>query len=299
MNHDQPVIIIKKKGHGHAHHGGAWKVAFADFMTAMMAFFLVMWILGLNQETRKSIAAYFNDPAGMMKSKAGGASVISINKEGSGRRQSITNGKAALLKQKKEREGMEKAKKEIENKVSESPKLSQYRKNIEVSLTRDGLRIELLEDKQALFFESGSSALRQNTVELLGLIGPVLAKLPNPISIEGHTDAHPYGNGTSGYTNWDLSADRANAARKALEHKLAPDQLHGINGYAATRLRKPEDPYHFSNRRISILVQSSAYREGVPTQQADEQGLIGLKPSGPDLEGEFLQQMRGEAKASH
>jgi chemotaxis protein MotB len=296
MNHDQPIIIIKKKPQPHAHHGGAWKVAYADFVTAMMAFFLVMWILGLNQDTRKSIAAYFNDPTGMMKSRAGGASVISINRDGAGKKKAITNGKGALLKFKKDREGLEKAKSDIEKKIVDSAKFKAFKNHIDITLSRDGLRIELLEDRKALFFESGSANLRQYTVELLRAIGPVLARLPNNIVVEGHTDARPYAGGNAGYSNWNLSADRANEALKALQPKLRSEQVTQVTGFASTRLRNPDDPNHFSNRRISVLVQSSGFSDDMPVREVGEEGLIGLKPTPPNLEVEFLNHVRGAVK---
>src|SRR3569832_1408239 len=130
MNSDQPIIIVKKKAPAHGHHGGAWKVAYADFVTAMMAFFLVMWILGLNQESRKSIASYFNDPTGMMKSTAGSMNMIRITRDPVKNKGSVAGGRAKLLKFKKDREGLEHAKAEIKQKIEESPKLQRFKNNV-------------------------------------------------------------------------------------------------------------------------------------------------------------------------
>lgn len=294
MQSDQPIIVVKKTVAAHGHHGGAWKVAYADFVTAMMAFFLVMWILGLNQESRKAISAYFNDPTGMMKQTAGGMNVIQINKDVSPKKKS-GSGKDRLLKFKKDREGLQNAKMEIQKKIEESPKFQKFKNNIEITLTRDGLRIELLEDKEPLFFESGSANLRSGTVDLLRYIGPILDKLPNNIIMEGHTDARPY-SGRSGYNNRRLSTDRAQAACDALEPTLTHGQMKEVRGLGASRLRNTADPFHYSNRRISVLVSAMNYIEGVPLHQADEKGLLGLKPEGPNLDGELVSRAQEAAQ---
>jgi len=201
MTNDRPVIIIKKVkgGHGGGHHGGSWKVAYADFVTAMMAFFLVMWILGLSQDTRKSIASYFNDPSGMMKSHAGGKNPTLVNRDSTTGKASIMPSKEALLKEKKEKEDLKIAKKAIEKMVENNPKFKSLKKFVDITITAEGLRIELLEGRESLFFVTGSAKLEPKTVELLGLIGHEVSRLDNKIVVEGHTDARAYAGGLTGY----------------------------------------------------------------------------------------------------
>lgn len=287
MNDDKPIIIIKKKGGHHAgHHGGSWKVAYADFVTAMMAFFLVMWILGLSQDTRTAIASYFNDPAGMMKSHAGGTHPMAM--ERSPGKPSLMPAQAAILKAQAEREKFKAAKKALENKLAETAEFKALRKFVNITITKDGLRIELLEAEQGLFFERGSPSLKQKTVALLGLIGGRLEAMSS-IVVEGHTDSHPYSGGIAGYSNWELSSDRANSARRALVATLNHGQITEVRGYADKRLRTPADPYHFSNRRISILVPYKEQGDASPTQQVGSDGFGDtVRPKAPNFERDSL-----------
>lgn len=285
---DKPIIIIKKKGgHGGGHHGGSWKVAYADFVTAMMAFFLVMWILGLSQDTRKAIAAYFNDPTGMMRTGAGGANPTSDGRQMLKGLPTIMPSHAALLKSKAEREQFKAAKFALEQMLKKKPEFSSFRKYVEIALTREGLRIELLDGEKGLFFESGSAVLKPQTVELLTLMGRELGKLPNSVVLEGHTDAQAYSGGLKGYSNWELSADRANSARRAMEPTLRPDQVSEVRGYADRRLRDPQDPYHFSNRRVSILVPYTGTKDNSPTREvgpddfSEPAPTVGMNMGGP------------------
>jgi chemotaxis protein MotB len=283
MNDERPIIIVKKKAGHAAHHGGSWKVAYADFVTAMMAFFLVMWILGLNQDTRKSIAAYFNDPAGMMKSKAGGSSPISDGKNGSSNKSpGIMTTKKVSLSEKKQKAKFREVKKELESMLARMKGFNELRKHIAITIARDGLRIELLEGKDPLFFESGSADLKATTTQFLKLMGPKLATLPHEVILEGHTDARPYSGGQANYGNWELSSDRANSARRAIETGLRPGQIREVRGYGPSHLRMPSDPFDSSNRRISILV---AYKDekGVETQDIGIGGDISIKPAAPDM----------------
>lgn len=249
---DAPVIrIVKKKKGGGGHHGGAWKVAYADFVTAMMAFFLVMWIVGLDKPTRQAIADYFNHP-GLFQSGSGSKRPMGQeNKSNIGTPVPVkpTSGsKEAIEAQFKQAAG------EIVKELEKTPEFRGLKDSVQVHLTNEGLRIELMEKTSSLFFDSGSAALKPRTVRLLQLIANQLAKLHNPIMIEGHTDSSPLGL-ANGYSNWELSADRANSARRAMEaHGLRPNQVLAVRGYADRKLLHPEDPMHFSNRRVSILV---------------------------------------------
>jgi chemotaxis protein MotB len=246
---DAPVIrIVKKKGGGGGHHGGAWKVAYADFVTAMMAFFLVMWIVGLNKPTRQAIAAYFNHPT-LVGSGTGHTIVGSAEATPSSKPTPVVqDDKAKIAIQLKAKADA------ILNDLKKSPEFNNLRDSVQVRLTDEGLRIELLEKTSSLFFGPGSAKLNPKTVKLLQVIAQELREVKSPIIVEGHTDSRPLG-GANGYSNWELSSDRANAARRAMsEHGLHPGQIVGVRGYADRKLLKPDDPMHFSNRRVSILV---------------------------------------------
>ena len=253
---DAPIIRIVKKSGGSGHHGGAWKVAYADFVTAMMAFFLVMWIVGLNKPTRQAIAAYFRDPSGFMKTAHGGKNPLS---GGEGVTMELGGKKAPLMpgdggKGDRTDGAFKLAQAEILKEMERDPELRGLKESVQVHLTNEGLRIELLERTSSLFFDTGSASLKARSIKLLNVIAQELAKLKNPVVIEGHTDSNPL-NGKNGYSNWELSTDRANAARHAMEeHGLPASQVIAVRGYADRKLLHPEDPTHFSNRRVSILV---------------------------------------------
>ncbi len=231
-----PVIVVRKKrGHG-GHHGGAWKVAYADFVTAMMALFLVLWLLASDEKVRKAVGGYFQDPTGR-------GNLMGSTLSGSG--------EGLALK----REDMDNLKEKLEQALRQTVKLERIRQNVEITVTGEGLRIELLEDEKGMFFESGSARPTPNGEELIIRLAEELGKLPNKLYLEGHTDARPF-SGAGDYTNWELSTDRANAARRIMQaHGLRPDQVAQVRGYADQRLRLTQDPSHASNRRISVIVQ--------------------------------------------
>lgn len=248
-------IIKRKRGH-EGHHSGAWKVAYADFVTAMMAFFLVMWILGLNQNIKEAIAGYFKDPVAFMKAVAKGNAPFTVSAVS--RLRELQN-MPKLPTQ--EMQGLAKAKQSIEKIVAKTPEFESLRQYIDINLVNEGLRIDLLEVKESLFFDSASARVKPSTKHLLSLIAAELRKLPNKVILEGHTDSRPL-NRTDGYTNWELSADRANAARRVMEHAgLRDDQVAQVRGYADTQPREPRNPAHFSNRRVSIVVMFSEMME--------------------------------------
>jgi len=235
----QPIIVIKKKGgHGGGHHGGAWKVAYADFVTAMMSLFIVLWLMNSSEKIKKSVAGYFNDPKGTSTLKG-------TTMTGTGATVAIaTVNNLQNLKEKLEQEI--KARKDLE-------KLS---KQIEITITPEGLRIELIEGKNGTFYESGSARLSDSGQELLALLATELKTLPNNLLIEGHTDATPYSSNAD-YSNWELSADRANSARRLLQGGgVRSDQVTQVRGYADQLLRVKNNPLDPSNRRISILVKN-------------------------------------------
>ena len=246
---EAPVIrIVRKKIVGGGHHGGAWKVAYADFVTAMMAFFLVMWIVGLNKPTRQAIAAYFNHPD--LIGKGLGHSIV-----GTGDPPPTAKPTPVVASNKEQMQAQFKAKADaILDDLKKSPEFNNMRDSIQVRLTNEGLRIELIEKTSALFFATGSARLNPKTVRLLQLIAQELKEVKSPIIVEGHTDSRPLG-AADGYSNWELSADRANSARRAMQgHGLRQGQIIGVRAFADRKLLRPEDPMHFSNRRVSILV---------------------------------------------
>ena len=271
----QQPIIIKKKKAGHAgHHGGAWKVAYADFVTAMMAFFLVMWIVGLSDEIKQNVAAYFRDPIGF--SESGGSKGVLNGGEGPfENKESGKSIKKDLTRREKEAEVWESLK-EVSRKISQKLETTQafakLKDQIEIELTSDGLRVQLIEaTKDKSFFASGSAVMRGEGMDILTAISSELAKLPYQVVVEGHTDNMKFGEG-SDYTNWELSADRANTARRVmLAAGLAPARIKEIRGFAANQPRFTDDPSNPANRRVAIIVlneyASDKYEEVVASSE--------------------------------
>jgi chemotaxis protein MotB len=258
MKPTQPVIIIKKNRGGHGgHHGGAWKVAYADFVTAMMAFFLVMWLVGSSPDVKKSVAGYFRDPGVFDFEKSTGMMPGGMTGIDEGRAPETVQmpDPAALTV---ERQRMKDAADAIRESLDSAPELQSLKSQIEFSVTEEGLRIELVEKDGSSFFDSGSAALRGESVRILSIIGHELGTMINDVVVEGHTDSRPFGSGRQ-YSNWELSADRANAARRVMEAVgLNPGQVQGVRGFAATQLRLPEAPMDARNRRVSIVVRSQS-----------------------------------------
>jgi chemotaxis protein MotB len=233
----RPIIIKKKGGHG-GHHGGAWKVAYADFVTAMMALFIVLWLLSSNQKTKEAIAGYFRDPLG--KAQQTGTQVKGGGKD-----------VPAVIKTLDE---MKELQHKLEEAIKQIPNFDKMKANIQITLTEEGLKIELLENSKGIFFESGKPLPSPVGVQVLEALSKEIGKIPNRVLIEGHTDAAPYG--SEAYTNWDLSSDRANEARKLMEKGgLSVNQVSQIRGYADQSLRNPKNPTDPSNRRVSLIVQ--------------------------------------------
>jgi chemotaxis protein MotB len=230
----QPIIIVKKIVHA-GHHGGAWKVAYADFVTAMMALFIVLWLLSSSADVKKAVGGYFRDPSGKSGPSGSGQSGSSEN--------------IGIAK-----DDMGKLKEKLEAAIRQAPDVGKLKDQVLMSVTGEGLRIELLESTTNSFFETGNAQPTPSGEEMLQLLAEQLGKLPNRLSVEGHTDASPYVSKT-GYSNWELSSDRANAARKLIQQfGVRPDQVADVRGYADQKLRKPEDPSSASNRRVSIVV---------------------------------------------
>ncbi|MGE0002236.1 MAG: flagellar motor protein MotB [Fimbriimonadaceae bacterium] len=261
---DGPIVIIKKKGkHAHGHHGGAWKVAYADFVTAMMAFFMVMWIMGMSQEERDIIQGYFNDPLGFTSSPP--QAKMNILPE-TGPTRSKGAGKGTEMQKEADSAEIERAASEVRTEVREDPALAgmQAEGSLDVAITAEGLKISLSESESnsELFFKLGSTEVQPAARTVLGRLAPVLAKLGRPIMVDGHTDARPLSRG--GYDNFDLSHGRANAVRHVLlDGGVSDAQITAVRGFAARRPRRPEDPNSFANRRVEILLPFEDFSEPV------------------------------------
>jgi len=269
----QPIIIKRIKKSGHAAHGGAWKIAYADFVTAMMAFFLLMWLLGSTTDgDKKGIADYFQSPlkialAGGSGSgdsnsilKGGGESLTSTVGQVKKGEVEATRNTINLHKLKQEQiraevARLENLKQEIQQKLQSNDKLKDVSSQIRLDMTRDGLRIQIVDDQNRPMFASGSAQIAPYMKDLLREIGAVLTEVPNHLTLEGHTDAQPFPGGDRGYSNWELSSDRANASRRELiAGGLADDRVLRVQGLASSQPFDEKDPLAPTNRRISIIV---------------------------------------------
>jgi chemotaxis protein MotB len=279
----QPIVIKKiKKGGGH--HGGAWKVAYADFVTAMMAFFLLLWLLNVTTDEQREAISNFFDPTHPKVSSAvsgaggvlGGLSMApqgamatnlqeiinnqpetppsstKANTEQSQQEQSVEEAKE-LIRQHEEKE-FEKTQEAIRQAIQDDPELSQLAKNLIVDMTPEGLRIQIVDQEGEPMFPSGSARMYEKTQKLMGKITAIINTMPNEISIRGHTDSVPYGPRAE-YTNWELSTDRANSSRRTLLNAGLPaERLHNVMGKADSEHLLPDDPKNAQNRRISIVL---------------------------------------------
>jgi len=266
--YNNPVIVVvkKKKAHG-GHHGGAWKVAYADFVTAMMALFIVLWIVGQSNSVKQSISGYFKDP-GVFTSGSSGGILPDTQKP-----MPLPPPPVEIEVDKRAVE-MEKLKTEadkISETIAQTHDFSKFKDKIEVTVTEEGLRIDLVEESEGLFFDIGKANMKPETVKLLKVIAEAnLSSLNNSVIVEGYTDARPYI--SEGYSNWNLSADRANSARKALEEGgLRKDQILEVRGFADRKLRMPDKPFDVSNRRVSILLPMSQPAEKTPKPETQPQ----------------------------
>ena len=248
----RPIIIVKKisKGHG-AHHGGAWKVAYADFVTAMMAFFMVMWIVGMDQSVKSAVEGYFKDPVGFSQGRASSPNPISV---GASPRPDASMMPVAIVSRRIEEQRFRTIGDSIKLKLEGPEGLGEIAAQVEVVMTDEGLRIELIEGGDGeMFFGFASAQLKPAAERAIRIIASGLGASNAPVVLEGHTDAARF-SARNGYSNWELSADRANAARRVIEDALpGSNRVVGVRGYADEHLRVPENPLDNSNRRISIL----------------------------------------------
>lgn len=279
----RPIVIKKIKKGGHGHHGGAWKIAYADFVTAMMAFFLLMWLLGSTAKgDMEGIAEYFKTPLKVALQGGSGSGDASSVIKGGGTDISRKDGqvkkgapepvkkkiinleaaKAELVRREKIK--LEDLKGKLEKTIDSNPLLKQFKKQLMLDITKEGLRIQIVDEKNRPMFDSGGAHLKPYTQVILREIGKVLNEVDNRISLSGHTDATPYSGGDKGYSNWELSADRANASRRELVAGGMADgkmlRVVGLSSAVPFDQANPESPV---NRRISIIVMNREAEEAV------------------------------------
>lgn len=299
MSDQQPIIIKKIKKGGHVHHGGAWKLAYADFVTAMMAFFLLMWLLGTTTEPeRKGIAEYFQDPFAASTEdrgadvgdrtsiiQGGGSDITSenqgqVDKGATTEIKDITPEEIEQKAEEIEKEKLENLKKKIQEKIDSTPELTEYKDQIKLEITSEGLRILIVDDQNRPMYKLASAETEPQIKLILRALAPVINELPNRVSLNGHTDARPFPPNQKKYTNWELSSDRANAARFELTQAgLAEEKVLRVIGLSSSvpysAATEPLDPI---NRRISIIVMNKKTEQEILQSVGDEPNTETLPP---------------------
>ena len=250
-----PVIVIKKVAkHKGGHHGGAWKVAYADFVTTMMALFIVLWAAGQDTSVRESIANYFRNPS-IVPNVVKGAGVLPTSTGVVSTADMLANEPSPDRDERLLRDTAQSIRAEMEKAPDLRPLLDQ----VQISVTDEGLRIEIAERDENLFFKVGSAQVKPALTRLLTIVGAAVGRIPNPVLLEGHTDARQYTRYGRGYSNWELSTDRANSARRILEDEgLRPGQVVRVVGFADQDLYVKDNPLDAQNRRVSVLVKRLA-----------------------------------------
>ncbi|MDZ4201747.1 MAG: flagellar motor protein MotB [Gallionella sp.] len=296
----KPIVVKRIKKVAGAAHGGAWKIAYADFVTAMMAFFLLMWLLGSTTSgDLKGISEYFKTPLKVALAGGSGSGDSSSVIKGGGTdltrsagqvkrgelppENKLINLKAAQkealrIEREKELEKLKQLKADIEKKIGDNAKLQKFKNQILLDITSEGLRIQIVDEQNRAMFQRGSARLEPYTKEILHEIGKTLNEVPNKLSLSGHTDATPYSGGAGGYSNWELSADRANASRRELiAGGMHAEKLVRVVGLSSSVLYNKDDPFHPTNRRISLIVMN---------KQAEEAARYDGGKTGADVAGD-------------
>lgn len=291
----RPIVIKRIKKVAAGHHGGAWKIAYADFVTAMMAFFLLMWLLGSTAKgDLQGISQYFKTPLKVALMGGSGSGDSSSIIKGGGKDLTRSTGqvksgevdsKDKIISTKETTEEFKRAEKEkeinklkelkasIEKAIENNEKLKQFKSQILLDITSEGLRIQIVDEKNRPMFQSGRARLEPYTREILHAIGQTLNDVPNKVSISGHTDASLYGGGGVGYSNWELSADRANASRRELIYGgMSEEKIVRVVGLSSAVLFKKEDPLSPSNRRISLIIMNKKAEEAA----SHDGGTVGV-----------------------
>jgi chemotaxis protein MotB len=306
-NDDKRLIVVKRiKKVAGGHHGGAWKIAYADFVTAMMAFFLLMWLLGSTTKgDLKGIADYFNAPLKVSLLGGSGSGDSSSLIKGGGKDLTHSEGQvkqgelptekrtvnlkvaaeeALRIERKNELEKLKGLKSGLEKLIDADAKLQQFKKQIMLDITTEGLRIQIVDAEKRPMFQSGSAQLESYSKEILRAIGKMLNQVPNKVSLSGHTDAQPYSFGEKGYSNWDLSADRANASRRELiAGGMDEEKMVRVVGLSSAVLFDAKDPFNPVNRRINIIVMNKKAEESVRTDGGTVEVEAENAPAAPEL----------------
>jgi chemotaxis protein MotB len=299
----QPIIVKKIKKGGHAAHGGAWKIAYADFVTAMMAFFLLMWLLGSTTDgDKKGIADYFQSPLKVALFGGSGSGDSSHVIKGGGEDLTRSTGQVkngeveadrktinlkALRQEQRRAEvsRLEQLMQQVKERIAANPALAASSHQIKLDMTHEGLRIQIVDEFDRPMFESGSAVVQPHMRDILRTIGAVLAEVPNRITLEGHTDAANFGGQDRGYSNWELSADRANASRRELmAGGLPPEHMLRIQGLASSRPYDEQDPRAPGNRRISLIVMNRAAEDRFFGRDPEAETAAEIEPSSPGAE---------------
>jgi chemotaxis protein MotB len=275
----RPIIVKRIKKGGHGHHGGAWKIAYADFVTAMMAFFLLMWLLGsVSQGTLQGIAEYFRTPLKVALSGGQGSGDATSMIKGGGTDLTRQAGQVKRAKEEEiqqEKNRLAKLQKKIESNIEQSTVLKAYKNQLQLEMTPEGLRIQIVDEQNRPMFDSGSASLLPHTRTILQELGKELNGVANRLSISGHTDAKPFSGAQHGYSNWELSADRANAARRELlAGGLMQDKILRVVGLAAANPLIRSNVFSPENRRIAIVVlnkeaEASILGDGLKSETED------------------------------
>lgn len=285
----KPIIIKRIKKVAGSHHGGAWKIAYADFVTAMMAFFLLMWLLGsTTQGDKEGIAEYFKTPlkVALLGGDGSGASTSVVKgggdditkKIGQMKRSDFDDLKRSIdidalqaLQDRYELEQLEKLKTRIEDAINSNPALNKFKSQLLLDITSEGLRIQIVDEKNRPMFAMGRAELQSYTKMILHEIGKMLNDVGNKISLSGHTDATPYPTGEKSYSNWELSADRANASRRELiAGGMNPEKMLRVVGLSSAVMFDKEDPFSPFNRRISIIVMNKKAEDAITRESLGE-----------------------------
>ncbi|WP_263261599.1 flagellar motor protein MotB [Pseudomonas sp. RIT-PI-S] len=300
MENNQPIIVKRVKRFGGGHHGGAWKIAFADFATAMMAFFLVLWLLSeATPEQKLAIAGYFKDPIGFTESGSpyvidlGGSPQLApdhtLNPETKDAppkpeaQNQVTPDEAENIAEKVEKDRLELLLQELQNKVDENPQLQKFKDQILFEITQDGLRIQIMDAENRPMFDLGSARLKPYFEDILLAMADTIKEVPNKVSISGHTDAKPYA-ASADFGNWELSSNRANAARRALVAGSYPEtQIARVVGYGSSSLFDRKNPLNPVNRRIDIIVLTKKAQRDIEGEQPDgaDQAAPPASPGAP------------------
>jgi chemotaxis protein MotB len=305
---ERPIIVVKKiKKGGHGHHGGAWKIAYADFVTAMMAFFLLMWLLGSTSEgDLTGISDYFNSPlkvalvggpgSGTATSviDAGGTDLSrSVGQVKSGSTEKAINASSSdavnEVLEREESKRLLELKNELETLIDVSELMKQFKNQIMIDITPEGLRIQIVDERNRPMFDSGSAVLKDYMKDILRSLTKLLNHVPNKLTLSGHTDAKPYAAGSKGYSNWELSSDRANASRREMTMAGMPDsKVLRVVGLASSVSLDEKDPYAAVNRRIAIVVMNKRAEDAVRAlanlNEGENYSPIELPPV-PKIEG--------------